>query len=125
MLIRRSILTNLVETINELKYKNFNIQTQYKMLKIGRAAQEEILLQQELIFNNCKEYYEQDENGNYIINDQGGYKIKKEYIQKCTQMVYQISNEKVQMPDIYFTLDELEDIVTMAQLDCFLDFIKK
>ena len=40
-------------------------------------------------------------------------------------MVYQINNEKVQMPDIYFTLDELEDIVTMAQLDCFLDFIKK
>jgi len=72
MIIKRTdlpILTNVFSRISELK---FNINTQYKLLKMKKAIaeEEEIYLKQ---LEALKEYCVKDENGQFITNKNGGY----------------------------------------------------
>lgn len=125
MLIKRTELFNILDVIKKLSNKHFDIQTQYKLLKIKRAAQEEQELYQEQIMDNCSQFFETDENGHIVINEEGGYKIKKGKITEFNRTLYKIQQINVQIPDIYFSIEELKVLnLTLEELDDFMSFIK-
>lgn len=125
MTIKRKDIKNLYEIINRLKDKQFEITLQYKLIKIKRAIQEEIEIYQEQMYKNCLEFFELDENNNPIISDNGGYKIKNGQMNECNRVLNQLENIDISIPDIYFSLDELQALnLTMGELELFMPFIK-
>lgn len=125
MLIKRSQINEIVKLINKLKEKKFNISTQYKLIKIEKSILEEQEIFQEQIQVNCSEFFERDDNGNPLINDDGGYKIKKDKINECYSLMNKMTSLQIQIPDIYFSLDELTELdLTLGELMPLEPFIK-
>ena len=125
MIIKRKDINGLNNLIMKLKDQKFDINLQYKIIKIKRSIKEEIEIYKEQIYQNCQDFFELDENGMPIVNETGGYKVKSEKIQECNQMVERLSNVDIQVPDIYFSLEELSTLgLTMEELEIFMPFIK-
>lgn len=115
------ILANIFQRISDTK---FDINTQYKLLKLKKAiAEEEEIYEQQL--EQLKEYCLRDENGNLVRNDEGGYAIDTSRTSECEELVKQINAIQIQIPDIYFSLDELEPLgLTFNELEALDRFIK-
>ena len=125
MLIKRSQINEIIKLINKLKEKKFNISSQYKLIKIEKSILEEQEIFQEQIQVNCSEFFERDANGNPLINDDGGYKIKKDKINECYALMNKMTSLQIQIPDIYFSLDELTELdLTLGELMPLEPFIK-
>lgn len=125
MIYSTAEIKNLSALISEIKEKVFDINTQYKFLKIAKAVkeEEEFVREQELLL--LKQYGEKDENGKLITSPDGGIRIQKEFLNECGAKVMEINNRQIQLPDIYFSLDELEPLgLTFGQLVLLDPFIK-
>lgn len=124
MLIRREDLFLIKKIGEQMKDKVFNIQTQYKLLKLIKIADEEYPIYMEQIQPLLDSYAEKDEQGN-IIHSEGGTKIKTDQMNILEQKLYELREIKVQVPDLYFSLDELEKLgLKMGELNAFIDLIK-
>ena len=118
-------LKELSIVIGKIKEKTFDINTQYKFLKISKAIreEEEFINEQQIIL--LKHYAELDEEGKFIINKDGGFKIKEDCLHECGLKIMEINNRQVTLPDIYFSLDELEPLkLTFGELELLEPFIK-
>lgn len=125
MLYGRSNILNLLNFIASIKDRNFSIQTQYKFLKIKNVVEEEekIIIEQKL--DLIQKYADTDEDGNIITSEDGGIKIKQEYVQECQNKINEMNSIQIQLPDIYFSLDELESLnLTLGELELLEPFIK-
>lgn len=125
MLIKRGEALALQKVFKDLKEKKFNINLQYKIIKLQKAIQAEEEIYTEQMEINCSQFFEKDEQGNTIVNEQGGVKIKPGFQQQCQQTLLALNNYKVQLPDILFTLDELEELdLSYGDLALFEPFIR-
>ena len=118
-------LKELSIVIGKIKEKTFDINTQYKFLKISKAIreEEEFINEQQIIL--LKHYAELDEEGKFIINKDGGFKIKEDCLHECGLKIMEINNRQVTLPDIYFSIDELEPLkLTFGELELLEPFIK-
>ena len=124
MIIQRQnlpILSNIFQRISNTK---FNINTQYKLLKMKKsiAEEEELYLEQ---LETLKTYCLRDETGELILNEEGGFAINPSKVEECGKLVQEINAIQVQVPDIYFTLEELEPLdLTFNELEALDPFIK-
>lgn len=126
MLYQRNQLEGLYSIINQkLDKLSFSIQTQYKFLKLKKIVQEEL----QLYYNQLaglQQFIEVDEQGKPVVSEDGGIRIKEEEIGNCTKLINEINQMEIQLPDIYFSLDELENLgLTLAELDKLSPFIKE
>lgn len=126
MLYQRNQLEGLYSIINQkLDKLSFSIQTQYKFLKLKKVVQEEL----QLYYNQLaglRQFVEVDEQGQPVVSEDGGIRIKEEDIENCTKLINEINRMEIQLPDIYFSLDELENLgLTLAELDKLSPFIKE
>lgn len=125
MLIKRKNIGGILNTIKAVSDKKFDIKLQYKFIKIQKALDEEFQIYQNQLFENCNEFFEKGEDGQFNVSD-GGYAIKPDKIQECEQVIKKIDEMEIQIPDIYLSLDELESLeLTYAELMVFECFIKE
>lgn len=118
MLIKRTHLLSINTIIDKLKTEIFDINIQYKFLKINQKIEEELKILQEQTQILADNYGEKEKETGYI-------KIKDEHIKKCEKQLNEINDYEVQLPDIYFSLDELEGLELTLEELCLLDrFIK-
>ena len=125
MLIKRNKIDKIIEVIDKLRDKNFNISTQYKFIQIAKVLENEQDILQEQIDSLIIEYGERDENGHLIQDESKGIKIKQEYLAECSQKIHDIYELGIQMPDIYFSFDELNSLnLTLRDLELLESFMK-
>ena len=118
-------LKELSKIIDKIKEKTFDINTQYKFIKISKVIREEEELINEQQFLLLKQYAEKNEDGQFIVNKSGGFKIKEECVEECGLKIMEMNNRQITLPDIYFSLDELEPLgLTLGELELFEPFIK-
>lgn len=118
-------LKELSKIIGKIKEKTFDINTQYKFIKISKVIREEEELVNEQQFLLLKQYAEKNEDGQFIVNKDGGFKIKEECVEECGLKIMEINNRQITLPDIYFSLDELEPLgLTFGELELLEPFIK-
>lgn len=123
MLIKRKLIFPMNILFESKSKLHFSIETQYKIIKLKKITQEELNLYNEQI-DSLSEYFELGENGKPIQNE-NGIKIKDEYVSECSQKIFELDNSEVQLPDIYFSLDELEPLnLTLEELELLEPFIK-
>lgn len=126
MLIKRKDIQPILYVMEELKDKKFNVGLQYKFIKLKKSLTDELAIYQEQVFDNCKDFFEVDENGDYVVSPEGGYAIQKEKIKECNMMIYNLDNVDVQIPDMYLSLDELDGLgLSLASLEILERFIKE
>lgn len=125
MLIKRNKIDKIIEIIDKIRDKNFNILTQYKFIQIVKTLENEQDILQEQINSLIIEYGERDENGHLIQDESKGIKIKKEYLIECSQKIHDIYELEIQIPDIYFSFDELDVLnLTLRELELLEPFVK-
>lgn len=118
-------LKELSKIIDKIKEKTFDINTQYKFIKISKVILEEEELINEQQFLLLKQYAEKNEDGKFTVNKDGGFKIKEECVEECGLKIMEINNRQITLPDIYFSLDELEPLgLTFGELELLEPFIK-
>lgn len=124
MIYKNEQLPSLNQLLAKIKSMNFSIQTQYKFLKILKAVNEELIIYDEQR-NSLIESYAEFDNGRPIINENGGVKIKEECLEDCMKKIDEINKMQITLPDIYFSLDELEPLgLTLGELELLEPFIK-
>lgn len=125
MLIKRNQLTHILNIIENNKDKQFNINTQYKMLLIKKKIKEDFDLIEEQYQLLLNLYGEKAEDGNFIKTKDGGIKIKESYQNECYEKIKEFNQLEVSIPDIYFTIEELEPLnLTFFELEVLEPFIK-
>lgn len=125
MLIKRSILDSLSQIITNLSSKQFSIQTQYKFLKLNRALAEELEIYHEQRAG-LQRFFELDENGQPIVTEDGGIRVQIDKVDELNQAIEEIDSVEIQIPDLYFSLDELENLgLTLGELEVLEPFIKE
>lgn len=126
MLIKRKDCIKIVTAARStLKDKKFNLQTQYKILKLVKAIEEEEEIMNQSILKIANEYAEKDEIGNIIQNEDGGIKIDQNRKNDLALALNDLNSAELQLPDIYFNLEEFEGLdLTLEELDAFIAFIK-
>ena len=125
MKINRKQITNILDVIEEIKTKKININTQYKMLLIKKYIKEDLEVIEEQYQLLIEQYGEKDKNGLLIRTENGGIKIKQEYIEDCQQKIQDFNNLDITIPDITFSIDELEELnLSFEKLEYFMPFIK-
>lgn len=124
MLIKRKDAVKFITIAHgSLKEKKFNIQTTYKLTKLIKAIEEEDEMMNQTILQAVVEYTEKDEMNNPIIKEDGGYKIQPSKINEMQLKLDEIQKAALQIPDIYFSLDEFEDL-TLEEMEALMPFIK-
>ena len=117
MLIKRTEIQKIENLILSLSKEKFNIKTQ--------AIKNEQEIYQEQIQLNCEPFLEKDDRGIPKMNESGGYKIKEDKITECYLLMNKMNNLEVQLPDLFFSFDELEELdLTLEQLEILEPFIK-
>lgn len=125
MLIKRNQLTHILNIIENNKDKQFNISTQYKMLLIKKKIKEDFDLIEEQYQLLLNLYGEKSEDGNFIKTKDDGIKIKESYQNECYEKIKEFNQLEVSIPDIYFTIEELESLnLTFFELEVLEPFIK-
>ena len=108
MLVKRTEIQKIENLILSLSKEKFNIEIYQEQIQI-----------------NCEPFLEKDENGIPKVNESGGYKIKKDKITECFSLMNKMNNLEVQLPDLFFSFDELEELdLTLEQLETLEPFIK-
>lgn len=125
MVYKNSNLPALEKLIERIKIMSFSVQTQYKFLKIRKTIKEETDLYDEQRKFLIENYAEKDNEGHFIILEDGGLKIKADCLEECSAKIKEINEFQVTFPDIYFSLDELEPLgLTLEELELLEPFIK-
>lgn len=123
MIIKRNNIQNLYNLLTSKGNCHFLIEAQYKVLKLKRALEQEVEIYN-MQLTSLQDYFERDEDGNPIQVD-GGIKIKNEFLDECNKKIIEINNTEIAVPDLYFSLEELEPLnLSLNELELLEPFIK-
>lgn len=125
MLIKRNQISQILNIIENNKNKRFDINTQYKMLLIKKKIKEDLELVEEQYQILLNLYGEVNEEGEFVKTEDGGIKIKEGYQGECQKKIQEFNQLDVTIPDVYFTIEELESLnLTLFELEVLEPFIK-
>lgn len=96
----------------------------YKLAKLSKAISEDINFYQEKYIEYLELFGERDENGDFVSN-KGNIKIISGLEQECKEKFNELNSIEVEIPNIKFSLEELEQLnMTMKDMlvfDLFVD----
>ena len=125
MLIKRNQISQILNIIENNKNKRFDINTQYKMLLIKKKIKEDLELVEEQYQILLNLYGVVNEEGEFVKTEDGGIKIKEGYQSECQKKIQEFNQLDVTIPDVYFTIEELESLnLTLFELEVLEPFIK-
>lgn len=122
-----NILTfiNATKIFNQVAQTKVSSKLAYKIMKLCKAA-----IAEEEFYNNKRneiinEYAVRDENGQISVSDDGMISIVKDKIQEAEMALKELNEIEVEVPNIRFTLDELDElklsVADMFALDAFIE----
>lgn len=115
------ICMGLKDLIVSIRDKSFSIKTQYKFLKLAKALDSELMIINEQKQRLIEKYVQTDENGEYIVNEDDGLVIKDDLVQEFQQKLSELDEMEIELPDLTFTLEELEDLKLSLQEIFYLE----
>ena len=125
MLVKRKDAVKITAIKDKIKDKKFNLQTQYKILKLIKAIEEEDELMNQSVLKLANDFAERDNNGKVVKTEDGGIKIDENKKAELALALNEMNTTQLQLPDIYFNLEEFDRLdLTLEELDAFIPFIK-
>lgn len=97
----------------------------YKLMKFLRKIEVEEQFYNMKMKEIIDMYGEKDEDGRFVFVGEG-IKIIKDKIDECNKRIADLSETEVDAPDIYFSIDELDEVKMSAKdMLAMSDFIKE
>lgn len=125
MLLERKIVKKFFNIFEKLSEKTFDISTQYKFILLKKEIEKDGEIIDEQLDIVLNRYAEKNEQGKIIYTDDGGVKVKEELTEECLKKIEEIQTQKIQLPDVYFSFEELDDLgLTLEELSVLEPFIK-
>ena len=115
------ICMGLKDLIVSIRDKSFSIKTQYKFLKLAKSLDSELMIINEQKQRLIEKYVQTDKNGEYIVNEDGGLVIKDNLVQEFQQKLSELDEMEIELPDLTFTLEELEYLKLSLQEIFYLE----
>ena len=117
MQITRIAAGKLLNSIQILqKNENFSITTKYNDLKIKEILEKETELNRILMEELAKKYGTEPDGEGMVY-------IKEEFIQEANKELSEFNSQKITLPDLKFSLEELDKEIPWEALETFLPFI--
>lgn len=110
---------------SQINKQKVPIKLAFKFSKLFSQIEESTNFYREKLQEIIDTYAERDENGDMVpANDGTGVQIQKDKIAECQEQLNELTSLEVEVPDITFTLDELEPFnLSIEQFDVLLPFI--
>lgn len=126
MTIKRMELFYLVEVLKKMKtIECKSIQIKYNIIKFEKILKAEMEIANEQLGEISQAYGERNSNGELIFNEGGGVKIDKKNTISAQEAVEEFYGCVLQIPDFYFSLEELEIFnLDWAEVEVLYKFIK-
>ena len=126
MTIIRKELFDIVEVLKRIKtIECKSTQIKYNIIKFEKILQEEVEIASIQLNHILEEYGERDENNQLVFNDGGGVKIDVEKALPAQEAVEDYYECILQMPDFYFSLEELDNFnLNWNEIEILYKFIK-
>ena len=102
------------------------IRTTYKLSKLLDSVQNESEFYHKHLNEIISTYGKRDENGQYVLTeDKNGIQVDADNLVTVEEKLKELHNLEVELPDVTFTLDELEQLdCTVQEFNSFLPFIE-
>ena len=125
MQIKMAKVLNLNPIYQKIKAQVLPIKTAYKFSKLFNVLEREAHLYSEELNKLIMEYAERDETGAPKMIDNGtGVQLQKEYIDLVQEKCNELWNLDVDVPDINFTLEELDKLeLSIEEFDLLFPFV--
>jgi hypothetical protein len=126
MTIIRKELFDIIEVLKRIKTTECNsTQIKYNIIKFEKILQEEVEIASIQLNHILEEYGERDENNQLVFNDGGGVKIDVEKALPAQEAVEDYYECILQVPDFYFSLEELDNFnLNWNEIEILYKFIK-
>lgn len=127
MQLKMITVVNLVSLYDQFKDQALPIKLNYKVNKLFNAINTESQFYRDELNKLIDQYAERDENNQPVLLNSGmGIKLREGTTDIVQNSLNELWNLDVNLPDIYFTLDELENIqMTVENFNKLLPFIKE
>ena len=118
-------LINTAKIFNQVAQAKISSKLAYKIMKLCKSVAIE-----EEFYNNKRneiinEYAVRDENEQIVVSDDGMISIVKDKIDEANAALQELNNIEVEVPNIRFTLAELDElklsVADMFVLDAFIE----
>lgn len=111
---------------NQIRSNPLPFKTAYKLSKLSKAIEDEVVFYREKMQEIINEYGQRDDEGNLIFIDNGqGIALKPETQMECHTKIAELDNLDIELPDIKFSVDEFADTtLTLEELQPILPFIE-
>lgn len=126
MMITREELLKIGYLIKKIRENNAacNINLKYKILKLEGFLKEEFEITNMLLQDLSFKYAETNEAGEPVIEN-GAIKIIAEKALQLQAELNEFCKTNIQVPEYYFTLDELDTLsLDWNEIEAFMPFIK-
>ena len=127
MTLKMLQVLNLTPVFSGLKDKKLPIKTLYKLSKLMEAVEKEKQFYTEALNKVIQEYSEKDDQGNPVITEQNdGIILRQDCLDIAQEKFKELWDIDCNLPDITFSLDELESAdVTLEIFNLLMPFIKE
>lgn len=118
-------LINAADILNQFANTKVSSKLAYKIMKFCKGVANEEEFYNSKINEIINTYAEKDEDGQVIVNDDGVVRIMQDKIAEANAAMMELNMLEVDMPNVRFTLDELDGFelsaTDMFVLDAFIE----
>ena len=109
-------LVQITQVLERFVNKKLSIKLSYKIMKFLKATEADITFYKEKLTKIIEEYGERAEDGSIKMID-NNFKIKENEIENFNKAYFELEEIEIELPNIKFNLNELEEIkISPAEL---------
>lgn len=127
MKMRMMQLSDFMNFFNQIKDVKTPIRLAYKLNKLSTQVASELDFYQKKFAEIIYEFGKRDADGNFVYSADGlSIEIADGKQTECQKRVEELQNLEVDLPDVHFSLDELEVFnLSLSEMDCLMPFIEE
>ena len=116
-------ILNVYKSVKELTVP---AKVAYKFNKLCLSLNEDSKFYDEQLEKIIQKYADKTEDGTVKTSPDGGVQIKEGQVAAAQKEISNLDNLEIEVPDIYFNLDELDGLgLSIADFNAILPFIKE
>lgn len=110
----------------KVKRQNLPFKISYKLSKLSREVVSHIDFYKDNFKTLLDKYGKKGEDGNFVPTyDNQGIQLVSETADECYEKIEELRNLEIELPDIYFSLEEFEAIqMTPEEVNIIMPFIQ-
>lgn len=118
---------DLRDVLSKITSQSLPISTVYKLSKLFEAVKSEGDFYSTHLDAIIEEYGQKDDNGQYLLTeDKMGVRIDKDKVAEVEAKLQELWKIEVELPDVKFTLAELEKVeLTVQEFNSLMPFIQE